>query len=63
MPSFAAYGAMQQRPSRNAPSPALIARRQEQSALSKAYQAARAAWFDRVLGGPEGPRVRAMVAW
>ncbi len=43
--------------------PALQARRQEQSALSKAYHAARRQWVDRVLDCPEGPRVRAMVAW
>lgn len=45
------------------PSPAVVARRREQTALSKACHAARRRWFEEVLGGPEGPRVRAMVAW
>ena len=45
------------------PSSALQARRREQTALSKAYHAARARWFDQVLDCPEGPRVRALVAW
>ena len=68
MNPFAVYG--ERRPSgqrhgppSTSPPAALVERRREQVALSKAYQAARAAWFDRVLGGPEGPRVRAMVAW
>ncbi|CAK0767854.1 hypothetical protein WCLP8_4170005 [uncultured Gammaproteobacteria bacterium] len=49
------------------PSPALptalVTRRQEREALSKAYHTARAQWLDRVLDCPEGPRVRAMMAW
>jgi hypothetical protein len=65
---FAAYGDRQRPAQRRArtsgpPSPELAARRQEQAALSKAYRAARQHWFDRVLDCPEGPRVRAMVAW
>jgi len=65
--AFLAYGERHQprRPGGAAPgaSPALVARRQEQTALSQAYRAATERWFDRVLDRPEGPRVRAMVAW
>jgi len=51
-------------PGNASPLPArLTARRREQTALSQAYHAARRQWFERVLDCPEGPRVRAMVAW
>ena len=43
--------------------PALTARRQEQTALAKAYHAARHHWLEKVLDRPEGPRLRAMIAW
>ena len=65
---FASYGESHRPLQRRAPrsahlSPDRVARRQEQAALSKAYQAARRTWFDQVLDCPEGPRVRAMLAW
>ncbi len=66
MNPFAAYGGRHRshRGPPSAPAPAaLVERRREQTALSKAYHAARAHWFDRVLDCPEGPRVAAMVAW
>ena len=64
MNAFLAYADRHQpRRQQGMPSPALVARRQEQSALSKAYHAAWRQWLDRVLDCPEGPRVRAMVAW
>ena len=64
MNAFLAYGDRHQsRQRRSAPPAALLEKRREQSALSKAYHTARAQWFERVLDCPEGPRVRAMVAW
>ena len=61
---FAAHGERHRlRRHRMPPSPAVAERRSEQTTLSKAYHAARRQWFDRVLDCPEGPRVRAMVAW
>ncbi len=45
------------------PSPAVAERHREQTALSKAYHVARQQWFEHVLDCPEGPRVRALVAW
>ncbi len=59
---FAAYGASR-RLAQSAPPPALVERRREQSALSKAYHTARTQWFEQVLDCSEGPRVRALVAW
>ncbi|CAK0740054.1 conserved hypothetical protein [Azospirillaceae bacterium] len=61
MNAFLAYGERHQ--PRRQSSPALVARRQEQTTLSQAYRAATERWFERVLDGPEGPRVRALVAW
>ncbi len=67
MNPFAAHGQRHQSHcQRSAPpvsSPALVTRRQEQTALSKAYHAARKQWFETVLDCPEGPRVRALAAW
>ncbi len=64
MDPFSAYGGSRQF-NQHLPTPsiALVARRQEQTALSKAYHAARRQWFEQVLDCPEGPRVRALVAW
>ena len=64
MNAFLTYGDSA-RPSRRQvpPSPALTARLREQTALSKAYHAARQKWIDQALDCPEGPRVLAMLDW
>ena len=63
MNAFLAYGERHQHPRHTAAAQALVARRREQTALSLAYHAARKQWLDKALDCPEGPRVRAMVAW
>lgn len=62
MNPFAAYGDRTgaRRGRRPAPPPE---DRTEKAALSAQYRRQKQVWLDRALSGPEGPRVRAMLAW